>query len=175
MQALGTDLMLVCSNVSPARARRHRPRRRRFPRAWRTGGRARACASATRRSPGGATSTTTATPGRSSAGPTTRTIGLILDCFHTLARRHRRRLDPRDPRRPDLPRAARRRAADRHGPALLEPPLPQHARPGRPAGRRTSCARSRRPAMTASSRWRSSTTSSAAARRSRSRSTAGAR
>ena len=41
MQELGTDLMLVCSNVSPAVARRHRPRRRRLPRARRAGGKAR--------------------------------------------------------------------------------------------------------------------------------------
>ena len=41
MQELGTDLMLVCSNVSPAVARRHRPGRGRFPRTRRARGKAR--------------------------------------------------------------------------------------------------------------------------------------
>ena len=45
------------------------------------------CASATRRSPGVATSTIIATRGRSCAAPTTPNIGLILDSFHTLARK----------------------------------------------------------------------------------------
>ena len=48
----------------------------------------------------------------------------------------------------DLHRPAGGRAADRHGPALLEPPFPQHARRRRPAGQPISCARSPRPAMT---------------------------
>ena len=51
-------------------ARRHRPRRRRFPRARRARHGPRTCASATRRWPGAATSTTIATPGRSCAAPT---------------------------------------------------------------------------------------------------------
>ena len=56
---------------------------------------------------------------------------------------HRSRFDPRHPRRQDLHRPARRRPADRHGPALLEPPLPQHARRGRPAGGRFHARRRR--------------------------------
>ena len=63
-------------------------------------------------------------------------IGLILDCFHTLARKIDVELDPRHSRRQDLHRPARRRAADRHGPALLEPSFPQHAGRRRPAGHR---------------------------------------
>ena len=118
-----------------AGARRHRPRRRRLPRAWRARRRRAACASATRRWPGDGTSTTTAMPGRSCAAPTIRTIGLILDSFHTLARRIDLDSIRSIPGDKDLHRAARRRAADRHGPALLEPPLPQHAGRGRPAGR----------------------------------------
>ena len=68
MQELGTDLMLICSNVSPlalggidraaaisANSASARP--------------SAACASATRRWPGAATSTTIATPGRSCAAP----------------------------------------------------------------------------------------------------------
>ena len=41
MGELGTDLLLVCSNVSPLRARRHRPRRRRSARTGRARGQAR--------------------------------------------------------------------------------------------------------------------------------------
>ena len=83
----------------------------------------------------------------------------------------RREHDPLDPGRPHFSRATRRRAPDRHGPALLEPAFPQHA------GRRgtlpspTSCGRWPRPAMTARCRWRSSTTSSGAGRRNPSPST----
>ena len=86
MQELGTDLMLVCSNVSPSSLggidRAAADFRELGERAARRG-----LASATRRSPGAGTSTTTATPGRSCAAPTIPTIGLILDSFHTLARK----------------------------------------------------------------------------------------
>ena len=118
------------------RTRRDRPGRRRFPArlaSWRPNV---ACASATRRSPGAGTSATIATPGRSSGAPNHPNIGLILDSFHTLARRVDVGDDPRHPRRSHLHRSARRRAAHRHGPAVLEPPLPQHAGRGRSAGSR---------------------------------------
>ncbi len=70
MQELGTDLMLVCSNVSPlclggidrAAADFHELGERARRRGLRVG-------SAMRRLPGDATSTTIATPGRSCAGP----------------------------------------------------------------------------------------------------------
>ena len=72
MQELGCDLLLVCSNVSPDSARRHRPRRGGLPRARRARRKARHARRASRRSPGGATSTITAMPGRWCAAPTTR-------------------------------------------------------------------------------------------------------
>ena len=74
MQELGTDLMLVCSNVSPAalggidRAAADFASSASAPRSA-------ACASATRRSPGAGMSTTTATPGRSCAAPIIRRSG----------------------------------------------------------------------------------------------------
>ena len=92
-------------------------------------------------------------------------VGLILDSWHSLAPRTALRPDPRHPGRPHHLRAARRRAADGDGPAAMVAALPQLPRPGRPAGRRTSWGRSRRPATTAGSRSRSSTTASAWPRR----------
>ena len=71
MGELGADLILVCSNTSAGLARRHRPRRRRPARARASAPPPAASASASRRWPGAGTSTTTATPGRSSAAPTT--------------------------------------------------------------------------------------------------------
>ena len=86
MQELGCDLLLVCSNVSPDVARRHRPRGSRLPRARRARRKARPARRLSRRSPGAATSTTTATPGRSCAARDHPAIGLVLDSFHALVR-----------------------------------------------------------------------------------------
>ena len=138
MQALGTDLVLVCSNIHPAaidddaraaadlaemaeRARPSRPARRlrgaglgapRQPMATRLE------ASCRRR--------------------TMQALGLIVDSFHTLAVgddriRHRRRSG-----RQAVLRAARRRAAAVDGCAVLEPAFPQFPRPGPAAGGRVS-------------------------------------
>ena len=74
--------------------RRHRHRRRRRgvgrPAAPARGARPRRTASGwpTRRSPGAASSTTTAAPGGSSSWPTTRAVGVCLDSFHILSRGH---------------------------------------------------------------------------------------
>ena len=135
MQALGTDLMLVCSNVSPAALggidRAADDFRELGERAAERGLRIGYEALAWGRH----------VYDHRDAWEIVRradhpAVGLILDCFHTLARR----IDPDSirahPRRPDLPGAARRRAAARHGPPLLEPALPQHARTGRPRRRR---------------------------------------
>ena len=82
-----------------------------------------ACASATRRWPGDATSTTTATPGRSCGAPITpRSDSSSTASTHWPAATDPR--DPLDPRRQDLPRPARRRAEARHGHPVLEPALP---------------------------------------------------
>ena len=84
-------------NVSPDSARRHRPRRRRPPRARRARRASAACASASRRWPGAATSTTTATPGRSCAAPTIRPSASCSTRFHILARKTDLKADPLDP------------------------------------------------------------------------------
>ena len=161
MQALGTDLLLVCSNVQPAAIDDDRARRRRSRRDGGARRTAAACASATRRWPGAATSTDGATPGRSCRGRDHPALGLIVDSFHTLALGD----DPAGiadrAGRQALLRAARRRAAAVDGRAVLEPAFPQLPRPGRLAGRAASCARCWRPAIAARCRSRSSTTSSA--------------
>ena len=69
MGELGTDLMLVCSNVSPLRSAASTAPPP-ISASSASGRRSAACASATRRSPGAGTSTTIATPGRSCAAPT---------------------------------------------------------------------------------------------------------
>ncbi len=134
MQELGADLLLVCSNVSPhalggidraaddlaalgARAAR---------RGLRIGYEA---------SPGAASSTITATLGDRPPRRPSRRRPHPRQLPHPRPR-HRHRLDPRHPRRPPLPRPARRRPQARPRPALLEPPLPHHARTGRPPRRR---------------------------------------
>ncbi len=164
MQELGTDLMLVCSNVSPAalggidRAADGFPRARRARREARPARRLRGAGLGPARQRPSRRLGDRAARRSSECRPDPRLLP------HAGAQ-DRRRLDPRDSRRQDLHRAARRRAADRHGPALLEPALPQHAGPGRPAGRRLH-ARGRGDRLsTATCRSRSSTTSSAAARR----------
>ena len=122
--------MLVCSNVSPRRAWRHRPRRRRFPRT----GRASAKARTARRLRGARLGPPhqrpprrlgDRAPGRSSQH---RPDPRQLPHARPQDRRQQHSLHPR---RQDFHRPARRRAADRYGSALLEPPFPQHARGGR--------------------------------------------
>ena len=54
-------------------------------------------------------------------------VGLILELVPHTGKEDRHRLDPLDPEGQDLHRATGRRPADRDGPALLEPALPQHA------------------------------------------------
>ena len=84
MQALGTDLVLVCSNVHPAAIDDDAappPTLRR----WRSARIVAACASATRRWPGDGTSTDGGTPGTSCRRPNHAALGLIVDSFHTLA------------------------------------------------------------------------------------------
>src|SRR3981189_1999456 len=66
MQELGTDLLLICRNASPGLTGRRRSCMRAVN--WR---RRAACASVSRRWPGGVTSTTIATPGRSCVAPIT--------------------------------------------------------------------------------------------------------
>ncbi len=135
MQELGTDLMLVCSNVSPAalggieRAAadfrelgEHRRQARRTGRLRGPG-----LGPARQRPPRRLGDRPPRRPSQHRPDPRQLPHPVAPD---------RPRLDPLDPRRPDLHRATGRCAADRHGPALLEPALPQHARRGRPAGRR---------------------------------------
>ena len=134
MQALGTDLVLVCSNTHPATldddaraaadlaAMAERAARRglrvgyealswaRHVRLWRHAWRI-----------------------VQQAGHPA--LGLIVDSFHTLALERRSRRPGRNSRRPHLLRAAGRRAASVDGCAVLEPPLPQLPGPGRSAGR----------------------------------------
>ena len=135
MQELGTDLMLVCSNVSPVALggidRAAADFRELGERAAKRGLRVGYEALAWGRHISDHRDAWEIV--RRADHPN---IGLILDSFHTLARKIDVEIDPRHPRRQDLHRAARRRAADRHGPALLEPALPQHAGRGRPAGHR---------------------------------------
>ena len=90
-----------------------------------------ACASASRRWPGDATSTTTATPGRRCAAPTTRPSASCSTASIPGAQ-DRPEGHPLHPARPHLPGAGRGRARARHGPAVLEPALPQLSGPGRP-------------------------------------------
>ena len=139
MQELGTDLMLVCSNVSPRRARRHRPRRRRFPRARRARRQRGACASATRRWPGARHVNDHRDAWEIVRRADHPNVGLILDSFHTLARGSMSDVDPLDPGdKIFIVQLADAPLIDMDS-ALLEPPFPQHAGPGRPAGRRISC------------------------------------
>jgi hypothetical protein len=74
MQELGTDLMLVCSSVSPVALGGIDRAAADFRELGERAARA-ACASATRRWPGANTSATIATPGRSCGAPTTRMSG----------------------------------------------------------------------------------------------------
>ena len=133
MQELGTDLMLICSNVSPICARRHRPRGGGFPRTRRTRRQARPA----RRLRGAGLGPAHQRPSRRLGDRAPRRSSECRTDPRLLPHagaQDRRRLDPVDPARQDLHRAARRCAADRHGLSLLEPALPQHAGPGRPAG-----------------------------------------
>ena len=115
------------------RARRHRPRRGRLPRARRARGQTGAAGRLRGAGVGQAHP-------RSSRRLGDRAAGRSSECradprFVPHARpQDRRRLDPGDPARQDLHRPARRRAADRHGLSLLEPPFPLHAGAGRPSG-----------------------------------------
>ncbi len=72
-------------------------------------------------------------------------IGLILDSFHTLSRNIDLRSIRSIPGGPHLHRSARGRAADRDGSALSQPPFPQHARRRRSSRRRfhAGCRRDR--------------------------------
>ncbi len=174
MDELGADLILVCSNVSPVslggidraaadlrelgRARR-RPR---HPRRLRGAG----LGPPRQRPPRRLGDRPPRRPSRRRPDP--------RQLPHARAQA-RPELDPLDPGRQDLHRPARRRAAHRHGPALLEPALPQHAGRGRPAGQGLPRRRRRHRLRRLARRSRSSTTSSAAARRARSPSTATAR
>lgn len=126
MQQLGTDLALVCSNVSPAaiggidRAAEdfHELGERAARRGLRVGYEALAW-------------------GRHisdhrDAWEIVRradhpNVGLILDSFHTLSRKIDVNSIRSIPQREDLHRPACRCSADRHGPALLEPPFPKYA------------------------------------------------
>ena len=102
-------------------------------------------------------------------------VGLVLDSFHTFARKTDLKRDARHSRRPDLPGATRRRAAGSRWMSVLEPPFPQFPRTGRPARARLHGGARRHRLSGLSSRWRSSTTSSAPARHAASRSMASAR
>ncbi len=175
MHELGTELLLICSNVSPASlggidraaddfctnsasARRKRP-----------------CASATRRWPGDAMSTTIATPGRSCAAPIIPRSASSSTASNALA--------PGSPTRAmaSIPGDKIFLVQLADAPKLeldilsVEPALPLLPRPGRSAGQRIHGRRSRQPATPARCRWRSSTTSSAPARPRRPRWTASAR
>ena len=129
MQQLGTDLMLICSNISPLVARRDRPRGRRFPRARRAGCQARPA----RRLRGARLGPPHQRPSRRLGdrppGRSSQYRPHPRQLPHAVAQ-HRRRIDPRHPRRSHLHRPARRRAAHGHGPPVVEPALPQHARRG---------------------------------------------
>ena len=130
MQALGTDLMLVCSNVSPAALGGIDRAADGFPRARRARGEAR---SADRLRGAGLGPACLRSPRRLGDRAARRSSG---DRAHPRFLPHagaedRPGFDPPHSRRPHLPRAGRRRAAARHGPPLLEPALPQHARTGR--------------------------------------------
>ena len=146
MGELGCDLLLVCSNVSPeslggidrAAADLLGTRRAR--------GQARTCESASRRWPGGVTSTTTATPGRRCAAPTIRRSGLVLDTFHIYRPQDRSQADRRHSARPHLPGPAGGRAAPRHGSCHVEPAFPQFPRPRGIAAARFHGGAGRRPA-----------------------------
>ena len=69
MQELGTDLMLVCSNVSPVSLGGIDRAAADFRELGERAAQRAACASATRRWPGAGTSTIIATPGRSCGAP----------------------------------------------------------------------------------------------------------
>ena len=136
MQELGCDLLMVCCNVSPDSARRHRPRRGRSPRAWRARRQARPARRLRGAGLGPPHQRLPRRLGGRCAAPTIPAIGLVLDSFHILARKTDLGADPRHPARPHLPGAARRRADARHGLPVVEPALPQLPRPGRPAAGR---------------------------------------
>jgi 4-hydroxyphenylpyruvate dioxygenase len=132
MQQLGTDLVLVCSNVSPvslggidrAAADFHELGERAAKRGLRVGYEALAW-------------------GRHindhrDAWEIVRradhpNIGLSSTASHACAQ-DRYQFDPLHPQGEDIHRPTRRCTADRHGPALLEPAFSQHAGRGRPPG-----------------------------------------
>ena len=174
MQELQTDLLLICSSVSPASL----------------GGIDRAADDF--RELGDLAARRGLRVGYRGAGLGTprqrlpRRLGDRATRRSQIDRRHSRQLpcagaeasdrrDPVDPGRQDLPGAIGRRAEARTRHAVLEPAFPLLSRPGRSAGARTSWRRSRRPATPARCRWRFSTTSSAPARRRGPRSTGCAR
>ena len=95
-----------------------------------------------------------------------KSIGIILDSFHALAPSFPTMRDSIDPGRQDLSGAAGRRAEARPRRAVLEPAFPLLPGPGRSAGRRRSWKPCWPPAMRARCRWRYSTTSFAPAPRS---------
>ena len=72
MQELGVPMVLVCSNTSPARCPSPSARRRSCA-SWPSARPGATCASATKRWPGGATSSCTARPGTSSSASIIRT------------------------------------------------------------------------------------------------------
>ena len=133
MQELGTDLMLVCSNVSPLAlggidraAADFRELGERAAQAWPARRlRGAGLGSPRQRPPRRLGDRAARRPSQHRADPR-----LLPHAGATDRRGH----DPRHSRRPHLHRPARRRAAHRHGPAVLEPALPQHARRRRSAG-----------------------------------------
>ena len=164
MQALGTDLVLVCSNTLPAaidddaRAAAdlaemaERAAARGPARGVRGAGLGAACQPMAARMADRAA-------GRPSRARTDRRQ-LPYPRGGRRSRRHRRAAG-----RKTVLRAACRRATAGDGCAVLEPAFPQFSRPGPVAGRTISCARCWRAAIAGRFRWRFSTTNSAPPRR----------
>ena len=131
MEALGTDLILVCSVGLPGRRRRRRPHRRAAAHAWPSGPPRAACACRTRRWPGAGTSTPTSGPGRSCAAPTTRRWACASTASTSCPAAATRPASADIPGREAVLPAAGRRPAHGHGRAAVEPPPPAVPRPGR--------------------------------------------
>jgi hypothetical protein len=89
MQELGTDLLLICSNISPASVGGIDRAAADFRELGELSPRREACASASKRWPGGAMSTTIATPGKSCAVPTINRSGSFWTAFMRWRRRFR--------------------------------------------------------------------------------------
>ena len=153
---------------------RHRPGCGRLPRARRAGGKARHAGRPSRRWPGGATSTTTAMPGRWSAAPITRrSVSSSIPSTSSRAGRTWRRSAPSRRTGSSSSRWRTRRSSTW---IICPGAATTAASRGRAICRSTpSWTPCRRPASTACSRSRSSTTASAPAPPAASRSTGSAR